>query len=251
MRMLRIRNLNGRGLLRMHELLSSFMDTPDRALDFEREVIPVLTSADHSDAVPNDVEIDVDATFARRFEMADYLHNVVPTLGLADPGRERGLWAWLALAWFRVLAPESGGARFIGEQARWLPDSGWKYYRHLVLGPYLIFAANQDHPQRAMAALHNPPHEPGEVVGQIAATQDIAQSKAAMGAATALYYDPSRGVIKRGAGGKGPGSSLRFRTVIDQLDRTFDLHSLTEERLLELLPREFDRFRRKAVTGSP
>lgn len=227
----------------MQELLNTFIDAPDRVFDFDRDVFPILSRAETSEPIPNHVEIDADLSFPRRFEMADYLHRIVPSLGLLDPSRVRGLWAWFALAWFDQLAPTVGGCRDIGELARWLPDSGWKYYRHLVLGPVLIFANNSDCPERAMVVLSNPPHKPGELVGQVAATQDIVQSRAAIGAATALYYDRTRGIIKRGAGGKRPGSSRRFRTVIDQLDRTFDLHSLSEDRLLALLPSEFDRFR--------
>jgi hypothetical protein len=178
--------------------------------------------------------------------MSEYLHGLIAQLGLSDPTRDKGLWAWLALLWFDQLAPAVRGSRKVGEQAKWLPESGWKYYRHLVLGAYLIYATNHDRPQRALALLHNPPHTPGELVGQLAATQDVAQSKAAIGAATTLYYDTDRGTMKRGAGGSGAGSPRRLRTVLDQLDRTFDLQSLNEDRLLALLPAEFDRYKRDA-----
>ena len=110
-------------------------------------------------------------------------------------------------------------------RARWIPDGAWKYYRHLVQGAYLLYQINSDRPQRAMALLFNPPHAPGELVGQLAATYDVVQSKAAIGAATALYYDPVADKLRRGAGGSGGGSPRRFRTVLDQLT-TFDLQSL-------------------------
>jgi len=240
----RIRRLNETGLVRMEDFLDSFVTTPDRSVDFKQDIWPILTGLDTTSHAPNIVQADADRQFPRRYDLAEYLHGLVPGLGLQDPTRDRGLWAWLALLWFDQLAPANRGVRKVGERAKWMPESGWKYYRHLVLGAYLIYLTSQDRPQRATALLHNPPHTPGELVGQLAATQDVAQSKAAIGAATTLYYDPQKKTMKRGAGGSGAGSPRRFRTVLDQLDRTFDLQSLTEDRLLTLLPNEFERFKR-------
>jgi hypothetical protein len=238
----RIRRLNDNGLVRMEDFLDSFAATPARAVDFQKDIWPILTGHDTTSHVPNVVQADADRRFPRRHDLAEYLHGLIPGLGLQDPTRDRGLWAWLALLWFDQLAPANGGGRKVGERAKWLPDR-WKYYRHLVRGPYLIYLTNQDRPQRAAALLHNPPHTPGELVGQLAATQDVAQSKAAIGVATLLYYDSARRTLKHGAGGSGPGSPRRLRTVLDQLDRTYDLQALTEEKLLSLLPAEFNRFR--------
>lgn len=243
MNLVRIRRLNHLGLERMHELIGSFSESPAKTVDFEREIWPILTGADTTLHAPRVIQADADRIFPRRYDLAEYLFGLVPNLGLSDPTRDEGLWSWLALLWFDQLAPKVKGARKIGERAKWFPESGWKYYRHLVLGAYLIYSTNHDRPERAMALLFNPPHTPGEVVGQLASTLNIAQSKAAIGTATALYYDSQRSAMRRGKGGSGRGSPRRLRTVLDQLDRTFDLQSLTEDGLRALLPREFDRFR--------
>lgn len=239
----RIRRLNETGLARMEDFLDSFAQQPDRSVDFQRDLWPILTGVDTTSHVPNVVQADADRRFPRRFDLAEYLYGLIPNLGLQDPTRDRGLWAWLSLLWFEQLAPVTQRGRKVGERARWLPAMDWKYYRHLVLGPYVIFFANRDQPRRALALLHNPPHTPGEIVGQLAATQDVALSKAATAVATALYYDFTAGRMKPGASGSSPGSPRRFRTVIDQFDRTYDLQCLTESGLLALLPAEFNRFR--------
>jgi hypothetical protein len=246
MNLVRIRRLNDAGLARMQEFIDSFAETPAQSVSFQHDLWPILSDPYSTSHAPNVVQADADRVFPRRYDMAEYLHGLIAGLGLSDPTRDKGVWAWLALLWFDQLAPAVRGSRKVGEQAKWLPESGWKYYRHLVLGAYLIYATNHDRPQRALALLHNPPHTPGELVGQLAATQDVAQSKAAIGAATTLYYDTDRGTMKRGAGGSGAGSPRRLRTVLDQLDRTFDLQSLNEDRLLALLPAEFDRYKRDA-----
>lgn len=232
-----IRRLNDRGIDRLRDFLLAATSA-----SWSRSV-GLLDDPETSAALPCDVHIDGGLRFATRHDLAAYLYARVPRVGLADPTRDRGLWTWLSLLWFEQLARLDEDKPKVGEIAKWIPQPGWKYYRHLVLGPYLIYAACAAHPARAMALLHNPPHTPGELVGQLAATQDVAQSPAAIEAATELYYDPSVRALKRGSGGRGPGSPSRYRMVLDQLNLTFDLQSLTGELLLELLPAEFDRFK--------
>lgn len=245
---MRIRMLNDAGIARMEEFLDSFAGNPARSLDFERDIRPILTDPACTEHAPNVVQADADERFSRRFDLAEYLHDRIPALGLSDPTREAGLWAWLALLWFEQLAPSGRSGRDIGERAKWIPviGSGWRYYRHLVLGPYMLRAAHREAPHRVLSVLYNPPFQPGELYEQLVSTQAIAQSGAAIGVATLLYYDPTKG-LRPGAGGSGRGSPRRLRSVLGQFDRTFDLPSMTPESLLELLPREFDRFRRQAA----
>lgn len=243
MTQLRVRRLSEAGLSRFQDFLDSHRGPSGGTPDGGSEGSPILTDPDCTLHVPQVVLADSARRFARRYDLAKYLGELVPQLGLSDPTRDVGLWAWLSLLWFDQLAPVAKGARKVGERAKWIPQAGWKYYRHLVLGPYLILASNQDCPERAMALLQGPPHTPGDLVGQLAATQSVAQSRAAISAATSLYYDSSTGTIRRGGGGSGPGSPRRLRAVLGQLDRTFDLHSLSPEGLLALLPKEFDRFK--------
>jgi hypothetical protein len=242
---IRIRRFNDQGIVKVCEFLDSHTGVESKPVDYKRDLHPILTDPGLTSHVPNIVEADADRTFRRRYDLAEYLHGLIPKLGLADPTRDKGLWTWLALLWFDQLAPVSKGVRKVGEAAKWVPDYGRKEYRHLVLGPSQIFTAIADSPRRGLALLHNPPHTPGELVGQLAATQDVAQSKAAIGAATQLYYDMAAQKLAHGAGGSGAGSPRRFRTILDQLDRTFDLQSITEDRLLALLPKEFNRYKKR------
>ena len=76
----------------------------------------------------------------------------------------------------------------------------------------------------------------------MASRPSLVTCKAVAGAATRLYYDDTTDRIRRGCSGKGPGSARRFADVLSQLDLTWDLHSLTVEQLLKLLPDEFGCF---------
>lgn len=65
-----------------------------------------------------------------------------------------------------------------------------------------------------------------------------------MGALTLLYYDSTLKKLPKGSTGKDAGSSRRFAMLLQHFDLTHDIYEMTADELLELLPSEFDRFRR-------
>jgi hypothetical protein len=234
-----MRRLNEEGIRRVAAFLDSLTtEAPGAYPD------SILSDSSTSEPLAHDVSVE-QVQFHRRYDAAQYLYERLLGSGLREPERDAGLWAWLALFWFDQLCPpDENDSRKPGEQARWIPriDSARRYYRHLLLGPYLIYAAHADNPRRAMCVLCQPLYSPGDVVEQIAARPQLVTSRAVVGAATRLYCNGD-GALRRGAGGKAAGSARRLGDVIMQFDRTFDLHALDDLRLLGMLPREFDRFR--------
>jgi hypothetical protein len=135
---------------------------------------------------------------------------------------------------------------------RWIPEVNnfQRYYRHLLAGPYRIFRAHRDDPERALALLCGPLDKPGDIVEQLASRQEIVTNKAIMLGATRLYIDPATRKPRRGAGGRSGGSPRRLADVLKQFDVTWDLYAMTADNLLGLLPSEFDRFRPKPAAAS-
>lgn len=210
----------------------------------------LLEDAAYTEVVEPEGEVQ-EVTFGNRLEAAQYLDQLFTSAGLTGVERDTGLWAWLTLFFFDQLCPPgSHGRRDPGEYSagvfvRLIPavNSYLKYYRHLLLGPYLIFRAHREHPERALALLAAPVHTPGEVVGQIAAYQELVTNRAVVEAATLLYVDPVTRKLKRGTSGKGNGAPRRLAAVLNQFDLTWDLYAMDAQSILALLPKEFDRFR--------
>jgi hypothetical protein len=98
-----------------------------------------------------------------------------------------------------------------------------------------------------MSLLCGSVQQQGLLVTLIASRPSLVTCQAVVGAATRLYYDSGKGRNRTGLSGKGPGSPRRFADILSQLDLTWDLHSLSTEELLSLLPAEFDEFHRKSV----
>jgi hypothetical protein len=157
-----------------------------------------------------------------------------------------GVWAWLTFVLRDSLFPKNrSGIREFKEMHRWYPSdpNDWqKAQRHLVRMPVLLLVTlgkNADH------LLASPPSVLPEIREQLTSQQDMfAPSFQAV--ARALYFDEQQQKLKRGSGSKGGGSPRRLAIVRKQLDVTWDLYEVPSERLVSMLPRDFDRFRLSA-----
>lgn len=160
-----------------------------------------------------------------------------------------GLWAWLTFALVDNLFPKAGGVRQIKELHRWYPapPNDWqKAQRHLVRMPVLLlhaFGRDADH------LICGKPSVGPDIREQLTSQQDMFSPNFQKACRT-LYFDEEKGTTKRGAGSKdGPGIPRRLAVLRRQLDVTWDMTDLPSERILELLPAEFDRYKSGEVNA--
>ena len=118
-----------------------------------------------------------------------------------DPAVSVELWAWLSAFW-SVWLQQKGGDPLrlsngtLGERSRWIfePTNRRRYYRHLLAGPYLILAANQDQPQRAQILLYNDVVSPNtRWVETICGSEEVIFNKRLLGALSSKLIDPTSG----------------------------------------------------------
>jgi hypothetical protein len=177
-------------------------------------------------------------------DAARYLDGVLSSVNGCDVERDAGLWAWLTLFYFdEVCPPDGNGRRKVRQRPKYIPAvMDYKtYYRHLLAGPYRVYRAHRDNPDRALAVLCGPLHTPGDIAEQILSRQEIIANPGAVELSTRLYFDATTGSFKRGAAGRQ--GARRLADVFNQFDVTWDLSAMSADELLERLPREFDRFR--------
>ena len=161
---------------------------------------------------------------------------------LENPEKDKGLWTWLAIAWSEDLLRKKGDP--VGQMARWILNLDWnRYYRHLLAGPYFVYKAHADNPNRALALLCNNLTSPGEVYEQVIRYRNIIRFPGLVGAVTSLYYDPKTDSLKLGSASKSYGSARRFSSVIRQFELTYDIYGMLSDQILDLLPSEFDKFK--------
>lgn len=239
---MKLRRLTQGGIDRLHEFLNSLVTGNPQSYPDK-----ILTDPMTSEEVDSGVDIEK-RTFGNRFNAAKYLNRKLSVISIADLYGDVGLWAWLSLFYFDELCPSNmEGKRQPKDRARYIPEvTNWrKYYRHLLAGPYRVYQAHNDDPDRAMSLLRGPLDKPGDIVEQLTSRQEIVTNKGIIEAATLLYIDPVNKGTKRGAAGKGDGSARRLADVCNQFDLTWDLYSMSSNEFILLLPQEFNRFRPK------
>lgn len=211
-----------------------------------------LTSVSDSEALDTEIEIE-DRAFASRLEWAQYVDEKLEGKGLKNVDRDVGLWSWLALFYVQQLLPsKKNGRRQLGELALWVPQINdfRRYYRHLLVGPYRIYRAHRTKPENALILLGGPFGSHGEMVEQFASRLEIVTNRGLIESVTTLYWDTKGKKMKRGAGGKDAGSARRLADVLLQFDVTWDLYSLPADKLLNLLPKEFAKFKPPAEVAA-
>jgi hypothetical protein len=238
--MIALRRFTPEGIARFEAVLDEIEERGDANVD------AVLLDDSLTERLSDQDILEVQR-FESRLDAGRYLYQTFRPLEskLTDLERDRGLWTWLGGAWIDMFAPLAGGRRVLKGRPRWvLYTDHRKYYRHILAGPYRIYRAHRDHPENAMALLANPVAQPGELVEQFASRQQIVSNPNLLQAITRLYYDHDSGKLKRGHGGKGPGSPRRLaQDILPQFDLTWDIYGMHPDEILALLPAaEFKRF---------
>ena len=232
------RSLNRTGIERLRACLSNLRTGARIRLPVE-----LLEEAAYSHELPVDIAIDPGA-FADRLAMAKHLNERLRSLDREITDGDPGLWAWLSLLCFDQLCPaRDDGTRRPGQDYRHIPTLVYRHrHRHLLFGPFQIF---RRHGELATLLLTGPLHSESGIYHEIVSRQDLIANKGVLQAAAALYLDPKRGRPKPGAQGthRQPGTVRRFVRILQQLDLTYDIHGLSGEQILGLLPLEFDAWR--------
>ena len=197
-------------------------------------VSSILEDEDQTDTTSLNAELSLEK-FATRYDMGVHLVDLLSNSELSDLSGRDGLWDWIAMAWFDQLA----GSKVDDEVNYILSEKHTRRYRHAV---YFTWWLVNKYGADARFLLSNPPHKRGEVAEQILSVQYLPNCPSFIKTASALYWDADRQSLKRGSGGKGPGSPRRFMAWIAQIEVNYDLFEMSHHALAGMLPAEFEKF---------
>ena len=248
-----VRVLNDEGVRRFASFVDQLRIDPKTPVPF-----PLLNDPATSEPTEFVATIErnpLGKAFESAYELGEYLNEgVLADVPKVEISRNYRLWNWLSLYFFDQLCPAVDGERFPRETAAYVLGKQMvytRYYRHLVRGAWLavnrhgMFAKVLLKPISAKALA--PVAVRTDIPMQLSATQAFVESLSVVKAAYLLYYDEVADKFKKGAGGSGAGSPRRLVSILNQLDRTYDLHAATAGTIVQLLPKEFDRFRTPVV----
>jgi len=170
-----------------------------------------------------------------------YRHLLLAARGKSRAGVACGFCSGSSLSKLPVFAQYSSFLRLDPEQNPRRVAA--RDFCHGLLGPYLIYVAHRDCPERLRGLLTSRLDvATAETYRLFIENPPLVACSAVVSVATKLYYDRKKGVIRRGAGSKEEGGCRRLVDFLQQLDCTFDLQRMSESQLLSYLPTEFRRF---------
>lgn len=215
--------------------------------DAEKTLTSLLSREDLTEVISSEANI-VSRNFSNRWECAKYFHELIESNRAAlrrDPETDRGLWTWLAVAWFEYLKKPNSANGASWPRERWILSLSYsRYYKHLLAGPWIVFRKYSDNPEFCKVLLLPEITKPAHDISEhFLCKYELVNSPGFVAVAAELYMRIDGDGYKKGAQGNGKGTIKRLRLYSGQLELTYDLMSLTKERILELLPAEFSRFR--------
>jgi hypothetical protein len=216
----------------------------------------LLTDSEFSKPMRGGVQLEP-ALFQSRLHLARYLDQTLEALPERPTqlARDVNLWSWMSLFYFDLVCPANDkGRRKPGRDYRHILEPGYPYgHRHLLAGAYLVYTVYEWGEELSKLALHAPIAVESAFHHEIATRQSLITNRGIMEALRILYYDDAHEKPKRGtvANKKAPGSLYRFIDVIQQLDVTYDLYSMSGPEIVSLLPGEFSYWLDKQLKLQP
>ena len=234
--------------LRGERHFTAFLDAYQNGEVSQDVAMDIALNNSLTESVSPQVRIDI-PTLANKKELAKSVCDAFVAAGWkslpsnTDP-HVRRIWTWLAAVCFGHIRSRRANRR-LQDYSFFIAGSNWnRVYRHRVAGPARTYWLFRRHPANANILLYGPAFQHSDFEEQITGRQDRYSNVALVSAANQLYWDANSGRPKRGAQTRQrPGTLRRFLNVMDQLDLTYDLHGISDSKILNLLPSEFDRWR--------
>lgn len=247
-----VQRLNAAGLTVFTDwLISESVSTPP---------LNILVEPQYSEQVEGDYLVDVDRAFPNTFLLGKYLHEeVFNDVGdLVPLYRDAGMWSWLSLAFIGCLVrKQSAGSKPAGTPLaanHYVQDSvdGQRQaYRLIIRSTWWM---SRIHGDAAAVVLSSPDSPWGELAEQVIGRQQIASHKGFFAIARHLYLNVD-GSLKKGAAGQrtkaarknpkaksGLGAMRRLALTLNQFGRTYNTRVIQPEKMLTLLPKEYERW---------
>lgn len=199
-----------------------------------------------------DIMIDPNRLFSNRLELGLYLNSIIDKKSIFSQYENVGFWTWISALYLdQILEPNKSKSEYkLWTDVRYIPLrelSKLRWYRHLCYLPYHICSRRPKASAEFFLIMETYKHS--DNIEQLwTADKDFSSSPGIIEVAKELYIDKKKKTYRRNYLGKGPGSARRLATVIvKQWQMNYDVNMLTRDQVWELLPKEFDGWKRLSI----
>lgn len=228
-----IRRFNEVGLVEFGNWLVSMKEEDQQELPDH-----LLEEDEYTEVIDGEIE---DREFFNTREFGQYVNGILNESYLHD----YGVWNWLSCYYLKYFLPLKNNLRQKpGKINRYLvieneAFTGDPFRRHLVAMPTLFTRAHEGESD-ILDVILSQTHLGtfGDMQEQPLATQEYYYCRPILKTLHRLYYDTDNHKLKPGAA----TDVRRFVEVVGSLGYTHNFSNITVDQLLEILPREFDRW---------
>lgn len=231
-----VRQFNANGIEAFREFLTEARNDPSLPAPSQ-----LLEDRKLTELVSPQINIEPKKFLLRR-EAADYFIKLLEPLPPNMVQRNSGLWTWLTLFFFDEVCPPIDGKRTVRNDYMYIfaANNSRYFYRHLLFISW--YAARLARPYDRLYT-EVPLSKGNQLTEHVMKRLYITRIPCIFEVLDRLYWDPERNKPRSGIVNTHiikPGDiGNRFPIRIQQLEKTYDLVSLTADQLIELLGKEF------------
>jgi hypothetical protein len=231
--------------------INAFRDYLRKARNDATAPVPTGLLEQPSLTTPVDPAIEVEPRrFPLRIDAARYLSERLKPFKEHRIKNDAGLWTWLTLFYFDEVCPAVAGQRSVKNDYTYVfePRNARHFYRHLLFLAWYIITLS---PRHNRLFLRVPVSTLDKASEEVFKRLYLTRIPCLFEVLDRLYWDETRQRARRGIvdARRVEAGDLyhRFPAAIRQLERTYDLISLSADQLIELLGPEFSTFRSEPV----
>ncbi len=238
---MKLRRFNEQGIKAFRERLAAMRQNPEAEVPNDLLEHSVLT-----EVVTPETQIAVEY-FETKGEAAQYLNAILKSLRSESVATDAGLWTWLSLLFFDSVCPAGDQNRNVRNDYHYVfePRNMRHFYRHLLFISWNIHRLSAHYSRlflRSRVSVLD--HVTTDAMKRLFMTRIPCMFEVL----DRLYWDETRKRPRKGIVGSRPtlgNLSHRLPLRISQLEKTYDLMSLTADQLIDLLGDEFAFARQK------
>lgn len=206
---------------------------------------PLFLLENPETSAPSGINADFEnRKFQSRYECGEYIASILAGVDTRDIQDDAGFWSALALLWFDQLCKvdKKGNKKPAMVYHYVLDTQDYRYnYRHAIRMSWML--ANR-YGENSRFLLSKDMTVRGEIIEQFMGRQDFYSCDSVFHTANKLYFDKDANIFKKGAASRtGAGCISRYINWLQQVSQNFDLHLISSDKLYEMLPGEFNKFK--------
>lgn len=231
-----VRRFRKPGIVAFRQFLAKCRETP--ATPYAHEL---LQNDSLTAVVSPTIEVE-SKRLSTKADAAHYLKAVLDPLAEQSVAEDAGLWTWLTLFFFDSVCPLNDGCRSVKNDYYYIfkPKNPRHFYRHLLFISWRILQVAPHHNRLFLGSAVS---SLDKVTTEVMKRLYLTRIPCIFEVLDRLYWDENRRRPRAGITDSAtvrPGDLVhRLPIRIRQLEKTYDLFSLSADQLLELLGDEF------------